>query len=110
MRETAASFLGATLTTPQTGETGERVSRVYVEAACDAAQELFLGMVVDRGTSRVTLMASTEGGSEIEEVAVREPDGKPQRLAIMHGSSFEGDGVRALQDLAAAFRDVFGRP
>jgi succinyl-CoA synthetase beta subunit len=72
VRETAARLLGQTLTTPQTGESGERVTRVYVEAGCDIAHELYVGMVVDRSTSRVTLMTSTHGGSDIEDVAAKE--------------------------------------
>ncbi len=76
VRETAAGMLGVTLTTPQTGAGGERVTRVYVEEACDIARELYLGMVVDRVTSRVTLMSSAEGGTDIEEVAA----GRPQSI------------------------------
>ena len=81
VRETAAGMLGVSLTTPQTGAGGERVTRVYVEEACDIQRELYLGMAVDRITSRVTLMSSAEGGTDIEEVAA----GRPQsirRLAI----------------------------
>ncbi len=81
VRETAADMLGVSLTTPQTGAGGERVTRVYVEEACDIQRELYLGMAVDRVTSRVTLMSSAEGGTDIEEVAA----GRPQsirRLAI----------------------------
>jgi succinyl-CoA synthetase beta subunit len=81
VREAAAGMLGVTLSTPQTGAEGERVSRVYVEEACDIVSELYLGMAVDRITSRVTLMSSTEGGTDIEAVA-REAPGKIRRLAI----------------------------
>ena len=81
VRETAAGMLGVTLTTPQTGADGERVTRVYVEEACDIARELYLGMAVDRVTSRVTLMSSTEGGTDIETVAAEVPT-KIRRLAI----------------------------
>jgi succinyl-CoA synthetase beta subunit len=81
VRETAAGMLGLTLSTPQTGAAGERVTRVYVEEACDIANELYLGMAVDRVTSRVTLMSSTEGGTDIEAVAAEDP-GKIRRLAI----------------------------
>ncbi|MCK5363456.1 MAG: ADP-forming succinate--CoA ligase subunit beta, partial [Gammaproteobacteria bacterium] len=81
VRETAAGMLGTTLTTPQTGTDGERVTRVYVEQACDIARELYLGMAVDRVTSRVTLMSSTEGGTDIEEVAAARPE-SVRKLAI----------------------------
>jgi succinyl-CoA synthetase beta subunit len=81
VRETAAAMLGTTLTTPQTGADGERVTRVYVEQACDIARELYLGMAVDRVTSRVTLMSSTEGGTDIEEVAAARPE-SVRKLAI----------------------------
>lgn len=74
VRETAADMLGVTLTTPQTGADGERVNRVYVEEACENTRELYLGMAVDRVTSRVTLMSSTEGGTDIEEVAAARPE------------------------------------
>ena len=81
VRETAAAMLGETLATPQTGAAGERVTRVYVEEACDVARELYLGMAVDRLTSRVTLMSSTEGGTDIEAVAGDAP-AKIRKLAV----------------------------
>ncbi len=72
-RAAAAAMLGRILVTKQTGPEGKEVKRVYVEAGCDIKRELYLGMLVDRATSRVTVMASTEGGMEIEEVAARTP-------------------------------------
>ena len=75
--EAARGMMGMTLTTPQTGPEGKIVRRVYVEEGCDIARELYLGMLVDRATSRVTIMASTEGGMEIEEVAADEPGEDP---------------------------------
>jgi succinyl-CoA synthetase beta subunit len=77
----AKRMLGMTLVTHQTGPAGKQVKRVYVEEGCDIARELYLGMLVDRATSRVTVMASTEGGMEIEEVAARTPE-KILRAAI----------------------------
>ena len=77
----ARAILGMTLVTPQTGPAGKLVRRVYVEEGCDIARELYLGMLIDRGTGRVTVMASTEGGMEIEEVAAREPE-KIVKVAI----------------------------
>jgi succinyl-CoA synthetase beta subunit len=73
VRAAAAAMLGHALVTKQTGPAGRRVHRVYVEAASDIARELYLCLLVDRATSRVTVVASTEGGMEIEEVAVRDP-------------------------------------
>src|SRR5271166_5307152 len=70
----ADAMLGRNLVTHQTGEKGREVTRVYVEEGCDIANEYYLGALVDRGTGRVTLIASTEGGVEIEEVAAHSPD------------------------------------
>jgi succinyl-CoA synthetase beta subunit len=74
LRETADRLIGMRLVTPQTGSEGREVKRVYVEEGCDIARELYLGMLIDRATSRVTVMASTEGGMEIEEVAATTPE------------------------------------
>jgi succinyl-CoA synthetase beta subunit len=74
VREAAAAMLGHTLVTKQTGPVGRKVRRVYVEAGCDIKRELYLSLLVDRATSRVTIMASTEGGMEIEEVAEHHPE------------------------------------
>jgi succinyl-CoA synthetase beta subunit len=70
----ARAIFGMTLVTPQTGPGGKEVRRIYVEEGCDIARELYLGMLVDRATSRVAVMASTEGGMEIEEVAAKTPE------------------------------------
>ena len=73
-REAATRILGATLVTHQTGPKGRVVKRLLVEQGCRIARELYLGVVVDRGVGRVTVMASTEGGVEIEQVAARTPE------------------------------------
>ncbi len=70
----AERMLGMTLVTHQTGPQGREVKRLYVEEGCDIARELYLSLVVDRGTGRVTVIASTEGGMDIEEVAAHTPD------------------------------------
>ncbi len=70
----AGAMLGMTLVTPQTGPGGREVRRVYIEEGCDIARELYLSFLVDRATSRVTVVASAEGGVEIEEVAARSPE------------------------------------
>jgi succinyl-CoA synthetase beta subunit len=77
----AAAMLGHILVTKQTGPAGREVKRVYVEEGCDIKRELYLGMLVDRASGRVTIMASTEGGMEIEEVAAHHPE-KILRVAI----------------------------
>ena len=74
VKSLAAEIIGMTLVTHQTGPGGKEVSRVYVEDGCDIARELYLGMLIDRATSRITIMASTEGGMEIEEVAAKTPE------------------------------------
>ncbi len=73
-REFAARLLGKPLVTHQTGPEGRVVRRVYVEEASQVARELYLGMVVDRKAAAVAVIASTEGGMEIEEVAARTPE------------------------------------
>ncbi|MEQ8655131.1 MAG: ADP-forming succinate--CoA ligase subunit beta [Kiloniellales bacterium] len=70
----AAAMLGSVLVTKQTGAAGKQVNRLYIEDGCDIAQELYLSLLVDRGTSKVTVIASTEGGMEIEAVAENEPE------------------------------------
>ncbi len=74
VREAAGWLLGRCLITHQTGPQGKQVKRLYIEEGCDIARELYLGLLIDRATSRVTLMASTEGGMEIEEVAAETPE------------------------------------
>ena len=70
----AAAMLSHTLVTKQTGAEGKQVNRVYIEEGCDIRHELYLSLLVDRATSRVTVIASTEGGMEIEEVAAETPE------------------------------------
>ncbi len=74
VKENARKMLGHILVTRQTGAAGKAVNRLYIEEGCNIARELYLGMLVDRATSRVTVMASAEGGMEIEEVAARTPE------------------------------------
>ncbi len=73
-RDAARKILGMKLITHQTGPEGQKVKRLLIEQAVDIARELYLGILVDRGTGRVTVMASTEGGMEIEEVAAKTPE------------------------------------
>ncbi|MFL5277094.1 MAG: ADP-forming succinate--CoA ligase subunit beta [Myxococcales bacterium] len=72
--EIARKMLGMQLVTHQTGPQGQKVRRVYVEEGMDIARELYLGLTLDRTVSRNTMMASSEGGVEIEEVAANHPE------------------------------------
>ncbi len=74
VRATADAMLGMQLVTHQTGPAGKKVNRIYIEEGCDIARELYLSMLIDRASSCVTVMASTEGGMDIEEVAAKTPE------------------------------------
>ncbi len=74
VRQTADTILGKTLVTHQTGPQGRQVKRLYIEEGCDIGDELYLSLLVDRGSSRVTIIASSEGGMDIEEVAASQPE------------------------------------
>ncbi len=74
-------MLGQILVTKQTGPAGKEVKRVYIEQGCDIKRELYLSMLIDRATCRVTIVASVEGGMEIEEVAHSHPE-KILKVAI----------------------------
>jgi succinyl-CoA synthetase beta subunit len=74
VRAAAEAMLSHTLVTKQTGPAGRTVHRVYVEAGSDIAREIYLSLLVDRVSGRVTVVASTEGGMEIEEVAAKHPE------------------------------------
>lgn len=80
-RSHAEKILGMTLVTPQTGAKGKLVRKVYVEAGCNIAKEYYLSMLVDRANRAITIIASTEGGMEIEEVAHKTPE-KIVKIAI----------------------------
>ncbi len=117
-RDAAEALLGSQLVTPQTGPEGVTVKAVYVEAGCDIARELYLGMVLDRDSERMVMMASTEGGVEIEEVAAAtpekilkaylKPDGTlPAKAAreLAQGLALEGEQVdRAVEFMSALAR------
>jgi succinyl-CoA synthetase beta subunit len=111
----AAEMLGHVLVTKQTGPKGREVKRIYVEEGCDIKRELYLGMLIDRKTSRITVMASTEGGMEIEEVAAKHP-GKILRVAIDPVTGMQGFHARELafglglegKQIAAATKFMLG--
>ena len=74
VREAAAAMIGHTLITKQTGPAGRMVRRVYVEAGCDIKRELYFSLLIDRSVSEIVIVASTEGGMEVEEVAAHSPE------------------------------------
>ena len=74
VRQVAGEILGMQLVTHQTGPEGQKVRRLLVEEGADIRKELYVGLVVDRGSQKVTLMASSEGGMDIEEVAEKTPE------------------------------------
>ena len=74
VNDSVREMLGHVLVTKQTGVAGKEVKRVYIEEGCEIARELYLSMLVDRASSRITIMTSTEGGTEIEEVAQATPE------------------------------------
>jgi succinyl-CoA synthetase beta subunit len=94
-RAAAEAMIGHTLVTKQTGPHGRKVRRVYVEAGCDIARELYLSLLVDRARARVSIVASTEGGMEIEQVAERQPD-KILKVAIDPAAGFSEFHARTL--------------
>jgi succinyl-CoA synthetase beta subunit len=96
VREYAGRILGMTLVTPQTGSEGRVVKRVLIEEGADIRKELYVGMVVDRVTQRVTLMASSEGGMNIEDVAHDTPE-KIHKVAI---DPFTGLDAAEAEDVA----------
>jgi len=74
VKKIAGEMIGMTLVTHQTGPEGKEVKRVYIEDGCDIANELYVSLLVDRATGRVAIMASSEGGMDIEEVAAATPE------------------------------------
>jgi len=119
VRDLAGDMLGSTLVTVQTGPEGKQVNRLYIEQGIDIARELYLSVLLDRASSRNVMMASTEGGTEIEEVAASTPekivreqidpafgllDFQARRLAAalqLEGEAFR-NGVRFMKALSAA--------
>jgi succinyl-CoA synthetase beta subunit len=97
VKQFAGQVLGMQLKTHQTGPEGQKVRRLLLEEGADIRKELYLGMVVDRGSQRVALMASSEGGMDIEEVAARTPE-KIHRLVIT--DPFRGLADTDAEDIA----------
>ncbi len=95
VRAAAEAMIGHTLITKQTGPAGRPVRRVYVEAGCDIARELYLSLLVDRITGRVVIIASAEGGMEIEEIGITHPE-KILRVGVDPASGISGFHGRRL--------------
>lgn len=89
----AKAILGMNLVTHQTGKSGKIVKRLLIEAGADIAAELYLGMITDRARQRVVLMASSEGGMEIEEVAAKTP-AKIHKLWINPAAGMDHQAAR----------------
>ena len=95
VKAAAEAMLGQVLVTKQTGPEGKEVQRLYVTDGVDIKKEYYCSVVMDRATSRVTFMVSTEGGMDIEEVAEKHPE-KISRVAIDPASGFQGFHARKL--------------
>ena len=123
VRELAKQMLGSTLVTVQTGPEGQQVNRLYLEQGIDIDRELYLSVVLDRATGRNVMIASTEGGVEIEEVAEHTPEkilreeidplvelANFQASRLAHELGLSGDalknGVRFMKALAQAAEDL----
>jgi len=118
VRELAAAMLGSTLVTIQTGEEGKQVSRLYIEQGIDIARELYLSVLLDRAQGRNIVMASTEGGMEIEKVAEETPEkilrhtidpaiglADFQAAAIARGLGLEGTAAKNFLGFVKALAD-----
>src|SRR5919199_4051526 len=120
VREHAAEMLGKTLVTVQTGPEGKQVQRLYITDGVDIAKEYYLALLVDRGTGRIAVVASTEGGMDIEHVA----HDTPERIttitidpaqgfmphhgrALAHALKLSGDMSKQAQALAGQLYDAF---
>lgn len=95
VKENASGMLGNTLVTIQTGEEGKQVNRLYIEAGSDLKKEYYLSLLVDRSSSRVSFVASTEGGMDIEEVAHNTPE-KIITMTVDPASGISGFHARKL--------------
>jgi succinyl-CoA synthetase beta subunit len=118
--ELAKAMIGMQLVTHQTGPAGQKVRKVYVEEGCDIARELYLGITLDRGLGRNVMMASSEGGVEIEEVAAKHPEkilreaidpvvglGAWQARNLAFGLGLSGPAVNSFVKFATAMYKAF---
>lgn len=95
VKKNAAEMLGKTLVTIQTGEEGKQVNRLYIEDGSDIKKEYYISLLVDRATSRISFVVSTEGGMDIEEVAHNTPE-KIITLSVDPASGISGFHARKL--------------
>ena len=120
LTHTVGEMLGSRLVTIQTGADGQPVNQVLIEEGCDIARELYLGAVIDRASRRVVVMASTEGGMDIEHVAANTPEKilratinpltglQPyQGRELAFGLGLEGDQIKQFVALLAALAKMF---
>jgi succinyl-CoA synthetase beta subunit len=116
----AEKMFGMQLVTHQTGPAGQKVRKLYVEEGCDIARELYLGLTLDRASSRNVFMASSEGGVEIEEVAEKHPEkilreacdpvvglGAYQARDLAFGLGLSGPSVNSFVKFATAMYKAF---
>ncbi|MBL8920843.1 MAG: ADP-forming succinate--CoA ligase subunit beta [Myxococcaceae bacterium] len=119
-KDLASKMLGMMLKTIQTGPEGQKVQTLYVEEGLDIDKEYYLGVTLDRATSRITFMASTEGGVEIEEVAHKHPEKilregvdpavgfqAYQGRKLAYGLGLSGDSVNAFVKFCAALYKAY---
>jgi succinyl-CoA synthetase beta subunit len=120
VKKNAAAMINHVLVTKQTGPAGKEVKRVYIEEGCDIKRELYLSMLIDRATGRATVIASTEGGMTIEEVAAAHPE-KILKVAvdpaaglqpyharkIAYGLGLSGDQVKSAGKFLSAMHRAF---
>jgi succinyl-CoA synthetase beta subunit len=104
--EAASALLGSRLVTHQTGPEGQTVRRLYIEQGLDIARELYVGLVVDRERKRIAVMASTEGGVEIEKVAAE----TPEKILTVHVDPVIGLSGYQARQLAYGLRAGDGSP
>ncbi len=101
VRSYATSLIGSNLVTQQTGPKGQLVRKVYVECASSIAKEFYLSLVLNRNTNKVCIIASREGGTDIEEVAESHPD-KIVNLSISPATGIQGYHARRVASIYGA--------
>ena len=106
VKEAAEEMLGMMLVTHQTGPMGQQVNRLLVEEGVDIARELYVGLVIDRSSQRVVVMASAEGGTEIEEVAARTPERIFKALVDPRLGLSETDALNLMEKLGLEEQQV----
>ena len=97
VKSEAERILGSILITHQTGPKGKEVKRLYIEEGCDIGKEFYLSLLVDRKTSKITIIASTEGGMDIEKVAAENPE-KIHTISIDSSTGLKPHHARRLSN------------